>query len=72
MDIGENILLFEFNDCLDLERVLEFEPWSYDKSLVAFQRVQDFEIALRADYSHATFWVQFHNVPVKSLSHETR
>lgn len=35
-DVGENILLFEFEDNLDLERVLEFEPWSYDKSLVIF------------------------------------
>lgn len=35
-DIGEHILLFKFEDSLDLERVLEFEPWSYDKHLVAF------------------------------------
>ena len=32
-DVGENILLFEFEVVLDLERVLEFEPWSYDKNL---------------------------------------
>ena len=25
-DVGDNILLFEFEDNLDLERVLEFEP----------------------------------------------
>lgn len=37
-DVRKNILLFEFEDNLDLERVLEFEPWSYDKSLVVFQR----------------------------------
>ena len=35
-DLGENILLFEFDDNLDMERVLEYEPWSYDKSFVAF------------------------------------
>ena len=33
-DVGEHTLLFEFEDNLDLERVLEYEPWSYDKSLV--------------------------------------
>ena len=32
-EVGENILLFEFEVVLDLERVLEFEPWSYDKNL---------------------------------------
>lgn len=35
-DIGGNLLLFKFNDAMDLERVLEFEPWTYDKSLVVF------------------------------------
>lgn len=35
-DIGGNILVFEFDDAFDLERVLEFEPWSYDKSLIVF------------------------------------
>ena len=44
-DIGGNLLLFEFDDAMDLERVLEFEPWTYDKSLVVFQRVVDAEFA---------------------------
>ena len=35
-DIVDNILLFEFEDILDLERVIEFEPWSYDRNLVVF------------------------------------
>ena len=30
-DIGDNILLFEFEDNLDLKRVLEYEPWTFDK-----------------------------------------
>ena len=42
-DSGDNMLVFEFEDVLDLERVLEYEPWSYDKSLTAFQRVYDVE-----------------------------
>ena len=35
-DSGDNVLVFEFEDVMDLERVLEYEPWSYDKSLIAF------------------------------------
>ena len=30
-DIGDNILLFEFEDNLDLKWVLEYEPWTFDK-----------------------------------------
>ena len=56
-DIGEHILLFEFEDELDLERVMEFEPWSYDKHLVAFERVLNIELVPFLDFSRATFWV---------------
>nr|POF23658.1 hypothetical protein CFP56_76964 [Quercus suber] len=38
-DIGDNILLFEFEDNLDLERVLEHELWTFDKHIVIFERV---------------------------------
>ncbi|KAL0012397.1 hypothetical protein SO802_007505 [Lithocarpus litseifolius] len=69
-DIGEHILLFEFEDVLDLERVLEFEPWSYDKHLVAFERVFDIESVPFLEFSHATFWVQMHNIPERSLKTE--
>lgn len=48
-----------------------FEPRSYDKNLVVFQQVQEVESIPYLEYSHATFWVQFHNVPVKSLTYET-
>ena len=44
-DVGGNILLFEFEDNLDVKRVLEFEPWSYDKHLVVFECVVDIESA---------------------------
>lgn len=70
-DIWEHIILFEFEDSLNLERVFEFEPWSYDKHLVAFQRVYDVELAPYLEFSRATFWIQFHNIPELSLKHKT-
>ena len=69
-DIGEHILLFEFEDVLDLERVMEFEPWSYDKHLVAFERVIDIESVPFLEFSRATFWVQLHNISERKLKAE--
>lgn len=37
--MGENTIFFEFEDEYDLERMLEHEPWTYDKHLVIFERV---------------------------------
>nr|POE82681.1 hypothetical protein CFP56_61986 [Quercus suber] len=70
-DIGDNILLFKFEDILDLERVLEYEPWSYDRNLVVFQRTIDAELALLLDYSSTTFWMQIHNIPLNLVTQET-
>ena len=70
-DIGESILLFEFEDVLDLKRVLEYEPWSFDKSLVVFKKAFDVESIPFLEFVRVTFWVQIHNVPKKSLNHET-
>ena len=70
-DIGDNILLFEFDDALDLERVLEYEPWSFDRNLVVFQRTVDAESALSLDYSSTTFWMQIHNIPPNLVTQET-
>ena len=70
-DVGGNVLLFEFGDALDLERVLEFEPWSYDKHLVAFERAVDAESAPSLSFSKTVFWVQLHNIPEQCLTQET-
>ena len=69
-DMGNNILLFEFEDEADLERVLFSKQWSYDKHLVAFRRlVEDVEIE-KVVFDQTTFWVQIHNLPVLSLKRE--
>ena len=70
-DVERNVLVFEFDDALDLERVLEFEPWSYNKSLVIFQKTEFVESAPSLDFWVTSFWVQLHNVPEKSLTQET-
>lgn len=64
-------MLFEFEDILDLEQVLEFEPWLYDKNLVVFQRAIDAESTPSLDYSYTTFWIQIHNVPASHVTQET-
>ncbi|KAK9994370.1 hypothetical protein SO802_024073 [Lithocarpus litseifolius] len=67
-DLGDNILVFDFEDGLDLERVLTLEPWTYDKHMVAFERAAEIEAIPMLDFNKATLWVQIHNVPEKSLT----
>ena len=54
-DLGENILLFEFSDLLDLARVLEFEPWTFDKNIVVFREVTEVEEVPSLEFSMVNF-----------------
>lgn len=61
-------MVFDFEEGLDLERVLELEPWTYDKHMVVFERVREIESVPSLEFSKATFWVQIHNVLERSLT----
>ncbi len=66
-DVGDNMALIEFDDRSDLERVLLGEPWSYDKYLIAFQRVGDGEAVEDLQFKTVAFWVQIHNLPIMCM-----
>ena len=55
---------------MDLERVLVNEPWSFDKSLVVFQRLLEDGPINDALFSHVSFWVQLHNLPIRRMTEE--
>nr|POF12306.1 hypothetical protein CFP56_68051 [Quercus suber] len=38
---------------------------------VVFKKANDIESIPFLEFDHVTFWVQIHNVPMKSLNHET-
>ena len=58
-DLGDNILFFDFEDGLDLERVLTMEPWTYDKHMVVFERAAEIEAIPRLDFNKACFGFRF-------------
>ena len=69
-DLGNNLMLFTFEDDADLDRVLLYEPWSFDKSLVAFQRAEDEIDPETLVFKHTAFWVQIQNLPLTALKKE--
>ena len=68
--MGNNMLVFAFEDESDLERVIHFEPWSYDKHFVTFQRVEADTSIAEMDCRWCSFWVQIHNLPVRRMNHD--
>lgn len=67
-DMGNHMMLFVFSDEADIDRVLQGEPWTFDKHLVALKKMEKSEVIRELDFSRTSFWVQVHNLPLRSSS----
>jgi hypothetical protein len=56
-DLGNNMVVFIFESEADLERVIQLEPWSYDKHLVSFQHVEADTSIAEMECKWCSFWV---------------
>ena len=61
-------MLFVFNNAEEIEKILDNEPWSFDRYLVSLQRLETaipvHELALNT----VSLWVQVHNIRVSYLN----
>ena len=70
-NLGDHKLLFIFDNKPDVERILQNEPWSFDKHLVVFQRYNKNTVSEDYALNEATFWVQVHNIPLGYMDTDT-
>ena len=70
--MGENKLFFDFEEEYDLVRVLENEPWLYNKHLVILERVVENVCISALPFQFSSFWVQLHDLPIHFLTREIR
>ena len=66
-DLGDHKILFVFPEKADIDRVLEGEPWSFDRHLVVLQRIERDDALRSMDFSVTRFWVQVHDMPIGSF-----
>ena len=66
-NLGDQMVLFIFGNSLDVERIIENHPWSFDKHLVVLQRFEEFSKLNDLVFDKALFWVQVHNIPVRFM-----
>ena len=68
--VGDHIILFIFDNEEEVEKILEGEPWSFDKHLVLIKRY-DYSIPIQdVVFEQVSLWVQVHDIPTKYLSRE--
>lgn len=65
------MVLFEFTDKADAERVLMGEPWSYDKHLVSLQWLEQSVTVKELEFNRTLFWGQLHDLPIGDMNPRT-
>lgn len=63
-------MMFEFEDVANLEKVLLYEPWTNNKYLVAFWRLEGIVEPENLVFNQTSFWVQIHDLSILSLKKE--
>lgn len=65
---GNNIVLFVFNNLEGVDKILNSQPWSFDKHLIVMQRYAGDVPVQEINFVKVPFWVQMHNIPVSFLT----
>ena len=61
--MGNHIVLFIFDNKLEVDTILANEPWSFDKHLMVLQRYDEDMLV-----EELQFWVQVHDIPVRFMN----
>ena len=70
-NLGDHKLLFIFDNKPNVERVLQNEPWSFDKHLIVLQCYNKDTVLEDYALNEAMFWVQVHNISLGYMDRET-
>ena len=66
--IGDHEMLFSFEKMEDVDRILNSEPWSFDKHLIIMQRYDHEQPFQDIKFEKTTFWSQVHGLPMKYMT----
>ncbi|XWS53817.1 hypothetical protein CRYUN_Cryun10bG0032700 [Craigia yunnanensis] len=63
-EVGNRIFVFQFQENKEKERVLLRQPWSFNKSLLVLQNLEENMKPEEVKIQWCPFWVQEHGLPL--------
>lgn len=67
-DLSPTLFLFQFFHEIDIRRVLESGPWTFDQHILIVKRLGELEQPQNVPLFHTSFWIQIYNLPIGFLS----
>ncbi|KAF5471950.1 hypothetical protein F2P56_008707, partial [Juglans regia] len=69
-EVGHNRFIIEFQKVLDIERVLNGRPWSFDKYLICIQEFDSNTPPNEIKFTQEPFRIQMHGMPLAAMTIE--
>lgn len=69
-EVTSNLFLFQFFHEVDVKRILEDGPWSFEQCLLVLEKLKPNVSPYNVPLKSAEFWVQAHNLPVNFFTHK--
>ncbi|KAL9425867.1 hypothetical protein AB3S75_032771 [Citrus x aurantiifolia] len=70
-EMRDNIFLFKFGTETDKRNILAGGPWHFDRALIVLVEPRGIGEINKQVFTHASFWIQKHNVPILCMNEET-
>ena len=67
-NLGNHIMLFSFDNEIEVDTILANAPWSFDKHLMILQKYDGVSKIEDLDFNNTSFWIQLHGLPVKFMN----
>ncbi|MBA0645890.1 hypothetical protein Goklo_013921, partial [Gossypium klotzschianum] len=67
-DLGEKGYLFEFYYAIDINRVIDGNPWTFNKHILVLYKQKSGEDPLRVPLYSVNYWVQIHDLMMGLMS----
>ncbi|KAL9411051.1 hypothetical protein AB3S75_044765 [Citrus x aurantiifolia] len=68
--LGDNVFMFKFGSENDKRSIIMGGPWHFDRALIALTEPVGIGDVKKQKFSHISFWVQIHDVPIMCMSKE--
>ena len=67
-NLGDHKTLFVFDNKAEADKVIQSEPWTFDKHLIVMERYDPSSSIDELILDRTTFWVQVHGLPIKFMN----
>ena len=67
-EVGERLFIFHFDKLMDKERVIQKQPWAFNKSLLVLEEFECLSQPHEVKMKWCPFWIQIRGLPLGMMN----